>query len=103
MSKFEASIKSIECGNRILEMIYPILLDFEQNKERLSKMEKETYNTMLGSQFALVCEYYLKGLLIPNMQIVIPEELKNRIASLSEEQELMIIVSDEEKIKADPI
>lgn len=58
---------------------------------------------MLGSQFALICEYYLKGLLIPNMQVEIPEELKDKITSLSEEQELMIIVSDEEKIKADPI
>ena len=37
------------------------------------------------------------------MKVTIPEELKDRITSLSEEQELMIIVSDEEKIKADPI
>lgn len=58
---------------------------------------------MLGSQLALVCEYYLKGLLIPNIQVEIPEELKDKITSLSQEQELMIIVSDEEKIKADPI
>lgn len=103
MSKFNASIESIECGNKILEMVYPILLQFEQNKEKLSQSEQVTYNTMLGSQLALVCEYYLKGLLIPNMQVIIPEELKDKIPVLTQEQELMIIVSDEEKIKADPI
>lgn len=103
MTKFEASTKSIDCGNKILEMIYPRFLEFEQNYERLSKSEQETYNAVLGSQFALICEYYLKGLLIPGMKVTIPEELKDRITSLSEEQELMIIVSDEEKIKADPI
>lgn len=103
MTKFEASTESIECGNKILEMIYPMLIEFDQNKGYLSKMEQETYNTMLGSQFALICEYYLKGLLIPNIQVEIPEELKDKITSLSEEQELMIIVADEEKIKTDPI
>lgn len=41
MSKFNASIESIECGNKILEIIYPVLLQFEQNKEKLSDLEKK--------------------------------------------------------------
>ena len=55
MTKFEASTKSIDCGNKILEMIYPRFIEFEQNYERLSKSEQETYNAVLGSQFALIC------------------------------------------------
>ena len=103
MSKFETSIACIECGNKLLERIYPMLLEYNDNFDKLSSFEKETYNTIVGSQFALICEYYLKGLFIPNIQVIIPEELKNKIDTLTEEQELMIIVSDDERIKKDPL
>lgn len=103
MSKIETSIACIECGNKLLEKIYPMLLEYNDNFDKLSNFEKETYNTILGSQFALVCEYYLKGLFIPNIKVVIPEELKTKIDKLTEEQELMIIVSDDEKIRKDTL
>lgn len=103
MSKIETSMACIECGNKLLEKIYPMLLEYNDNFDKLSNFEKETYNTILGSQFALVCEYYLKGLFIPNIKVVIPEELKTKIDKLTEEQELMIIVSDDEKIRKDPL
>jgi len=103
MIKIETSRACIECGNKLLERIYPMLLEYNDNFDKLSNFEKETYNTILGSQFALVCEYYLKGLFIPNIQVNIPEELKNKIDTLTEEQELMIIVSDDEKIRKDSL
>ena len=103
MSKIETSIKCIECGNKLLDTVYKELIKYNNSRDNLSDFEKETYNSILGSQLALVCEYYFKGLLIPNLKVSIPEELKSKISSLSEEQELMIIVSDEDKIKADPI
>jgi len=103
MTKIETSIACIECGNKLFERIYPMWLEYYDNYDKLSNFEKETYITIIGSQFALVCEYYLKGLFIPNMQVTIPEELKNKINTLTEEQELMIIVSDDEKIRKDPI
>lgn len=103
MSKIETSIACIECGNKLLEKMYPMLLEYNNNIGQLSCFEKETYNATIGSQFALICEYYLKGLLIPNIKVIIPEELKNKIDSLTEEQELMIIVSDIEKIKKEPV
>ena len=103
MSKIETSRACIECGNKLLDKIYPMLLEYNDNFDNLSSLEKETYNTIIGSQFALICEYYLKGLVIPNIQVIIPDELKDVINTLNEEQELMIIVSDEEKIKNDPL
>ena len=103
MSKIETSMACIECGNKLLERIYPMLIEYNENFDSLSNFEKETYNTIIGSQFALICEYYLKGLVIPNVQVIVPEELKDKIDTLNEEQELMIIVSDEEKIRKDPV
>lgn len=103
VSKFKSSIKSLECGNRILKIVEPIYMDFKKRKALLSEKEQEITETIIGSQLGLACEYYLKGLIIPNINISIPYELKDYITSLSEEQELMIIVSDEEKIKNDPV
>lgn len=101
MSKIETSRACIECGNKLLDKIYPMLLEYNDNFDNLSSFEKEAYNTIIGSQFALICEYYLKGLVIPNIQVIIPEKLKDKIGTLNEEQELMIIVSDGEKISKD--
>lgn len=103
MTKIETSIACIECGNKLLERIYPMMLEYSDNFDKFSSFEKETYNTIIGSQFALICEYYLKGLFIPNIQVIIPKELRKKIDTLTEEQELMIIVSDDEKIRKDPI
>ena len=74
MAKIETSIACIECGNKLLERIYPMLLEYNDNFDKILNFEKETYNTIISSQFALVCEYYLKGLFIPNIRVIIPEE-----------------------------
>lgn len=76
MSKFETSIACIECGNKLLEKMYPMLVEYNKNINQFSNFEKETYNTVIGSQFALICEYYLKGLLIHNINIVIQNSKK---------------------------
>ncbi|MBR5662151.1 MAG: hypothetical protein IKX00_00695 [Bacilli bacterium] len=103
MSKFETSIACIECGNKLFEKLFPMFLEYKNNFSSLSYFEKETYNTILGSQYALICEYYLKGLFISNMEVIIPDELKSKINALTEEQELMIILSDENKIRQDEL
>ena len=46
-----------------------------------------------------ICEIYLKGLLLPHLNVSIPEELKSKIGNLSEEEEYMILVADDEKIR----
>ena len=69
----------------------------------MSEEEKDIQKAIIGSQLGLACEYYLKGLIIPNIKIEVPEELEEEVGQLTEEQELMIIVSDIEKIKKDPV
>ena len=103
MSKFKAGTESIECGNRILRMAEPLYKKYREQENNMSEEEKDIQKTIIGSQLGLACEYYLKGLIIPNIKIEVPEELEEKVGQLTEEQELMLIVSDLEKINKDPV
>ena len=103
MSKFKAGTDSIECGNRVLRIAEPLYKKLKEQENKMSEEEKDIQKAIIGSQLGLACEYYLKGLIIPNITIEVPEELEQTAGQLTEEQELMIIVSDIEKIKKDPV
>lgn len=103
MSKFKAGTDSIECGNRVLRIAEPLYKKLKEQENKMSEEEKDIQKAIIGSQLGLACEYYLKGLIIPNITIEVPEELEQTVGQLTEEQELMIIVSDIEKIKKDPV
>lgn len=103
MSKFKAGTESIECGNRVLRIAEPLYKKLKEQENNMSEEEKDIQKAIIGSQLGLACEYYLKGLIIPNIKIEVPEELEEEVGQLTEEQELMIIVSDIEKIKKDPV
>lgn len=103
MSKFKASIESIECADRLMRLVQPLYKKLKEQEGMLSEDEIKIQKSMIGSQLGLICEYYLKGLIIPNVKINVPDELKEIVGDLSEEQELMIIVADDEKIRNDPV
>lgn len=55
----------------------------------------------IGSRLALVCEYYLKGMLLPAMKIVTPEkgsELERVTQNLTDIEKYKLIIGDEETI-----
>lgn len=55
----------------------------------------------IGSRLALVCEYYLKGILLPAMKIVTPEkgsELERVTQNLTDIEKYKLIIGDEETI-----
>lgn len=103
MSKFKAGTESIECGNRVLRIAEPLYKRYKEQENHMSEEEKDIQKAIIGSQLGLACEYYLKGLIIPNIKIEVPEDLEEKVGQLTEEQELMLIVSDLEKINKDPV
>lgn len=55
----------------------------------------------VGSRLALVCEYYLKGILLPAMKIVVPEndsELERVTQNLTDIEKYKLIIGDEDTI-----
>lgn len=68
------------------------------------QVQRHNYNSSnltenyLGSQLALLIEYYLKGILLPVLDITVPEDnenLKKLSQELTDEQKYRIIVSDD--------
>lgn len=65
----------------------------------MSEKDSKFENNGIATQLGFICEIYLKGLLLPHLKVSIPDELKSKIGNLSEEEEYMFLVADDEKIK----
>lgn len=98
MVKKEKGIEAIEYADSLLKETLKKYNEYCSRKSFLSEKDSIFEKNGLATQLAFICEIYLKGLLLPHLQINIPDEIKEKIGTLSEE-EYMIIVADEEYFK----
>lgn len=99
MVKKEKGIEAIEYADSLLKETLKKYNEYCSRKSFLSEKDSIFEKNGLATQLAFICEIYLKGLLLPHLQINIPDEIKEKIGTLSEEEEYMIIVADDEKIR----
>jgi len=94
MEKKQVSINSIKAGEEIYKQAIREYKTLQKVKDKISSEEYQIKNSIIGAKFALICEYYLKGLIIINLNIEIPDELKDKVPYLTEDEEVQLIVGD---------
>lgn len=94
MKKNQVALNSIKAGEDMYKQAIKEYKMLQKVKDKISQEEYQIKNSIIGAKFALICEYYLKGLIIPNISIEIPEELKDKISELTEDEEVLLIVAD---------
>ena len=93
----EKGIECIEMGDKLYSICRIKYLEFQKDKIYMASEEIDNLKRLLGSQLGLVCEYYLKGLLLPYLKFSIPEdanELKIIVKNLTPEQEYNLIIGN---------
>ena len=95
--KVESGIECIEMADRLLSQYRKKYLELQEDKKDMSSKELNNNERLLGSQFGLICEYYLKGLLLPCIKFVVPPdapELQAIVDNLTPEQEYKLLIGD---------
>ncbi len=109
VEKHENSMKFIEMADElfcVLEKEYNL---FKQKEKYLSKNEIEKRKRNLGSIYGLVCENYLKGLILSSHGIEVSqitditqeekEKIKEVLNNISEEEEYKLLIGDSNTLK----
>ena len=97
--KVESAIKCINQADNLLSIFRKKYIEFQEDKKDMSLEEINDNERLLGSQFGLICEYYLKGLLLPCIEFDIPTdapELQVVIDNLTPEQEYKLLIGDKD-------
>lgn len=63
--KVESGIKCINQADKLLSIFRSKYIELQEDKKDMSAEELNDNERLLGSQFGLICEYYLKGLWLP--------------------------------------
>lgn len=89
--------ETIVIGDRYYAKCLEDYIKLENLKKYMALEELNDYSRTLGSQLGLICEYYLKGLLLPNLQLTVPESntlLQQLESNLTDEQKYKLIIGD---------
>ena len=66
-------------------------------KSEMSEEEYEDSSKKIGSKLALICEYYLKGLLLPDLDITVPDsdnDLQLIASQLTDDEKYRLIINE---------
>lgn len=106
--KQKNSIKCIEMGDQLFGILRKKYLELKNNEKFLSSDEIEKQRRILGAQYGLICEYYLKGLLLDSYKIdvsTIPEftqedreKIKEVLNNITEEEEYNLLIGNSETL-----
>ena len=106
--KQKNSIKCIEMGDQLFATLRKEYIALKNNEKFLSVDEIEKQKRILGAQYGLVCEYYLKGLLLDCYRIDastildITQEEKEKIEevlnNINEEEEYNLLIGNSNTI-----
>lgn len=106
--KQKNSIKCIEMGDQLLGTLRKEYIALKNNEKFLSSDEIEKQRRILGAQYGLICEYYLKGLLLNSYKIdvsTIPEitqedreKIKEVLNNINEEEEYNLLIGNSETL-----
>lgn len=99
MIKEEKGIEAIEYADSLFNSILKKYNDYSRKKNEMSEKDSKLENNVIATQLGLICEIYLKGLLLPHLKVSIPEELKSKVSALSEEEEYMFLISNDQQIE----
>ena len=102
--KQKNSIKCIEMGDQLFGTLRKEYIALKNNEKFLSVDEIEKQRRILGAQYGLICEYYLKGLLLDCHRIDastildITQEEKEKIEevfnNINEEEEYNLLIGN---------
>lgn len=106
--KQKNSIKCIEMGDQLFGTLRKEYIALKNNEKFLSSDEIEKQRRILGAQYGLICEYYLKGLLLNSYKIdvsTIPEitqedreKIKEVLNNINEEEEYNLLIGNSENL-----
>lgn len=95
--KVESGIRCINQADKLLSIFRKKYIELQEDKKDMSAEELKDNERLLGSQFGLICEYYLKGLLLPCIKFVVPTdapELQVVVDNLTPEQEYKLLIGN---------
>jgi len=106
--KQKNSIKCIEMGDQLFGTLRKEYIALKNNEKFLSSDETEKQRRILGAQYGLICEYYLKGLLLDCYKIdastiqEITQEEKEKIEevfnNINEEEEYNLLIGNSDTL-----
>lgn len=100
--KVESGIKCINQADKLLSIFRSKYIELQEDKKDMSSEELNDNERLLGSQFGLICEYYLKGLWLPCVRLTVPAdapELQVIIDNITPEQEYKLLIWDKTVIQ----
>lgn len=89
--------ENITIGDRFYARCLDDYIKLNSLKEYMTPEELNNYSRTLGSELGKICEYYLKGLLFPNLELTIPKSddcLQSIENQLTDEQRYRLIIGD---------
>ena len=100
--KVESGIRCINQADKLLSIFRSKYIELQEDKKDMSAEELNDNERLLGSQFGLICEYYLKGLWLPCVRLTVPAdapELQVVVDNLTPEQEYKLLIWDKTVIQ----
>lgn len=102
--KRKNSIKCIEMGDQLFDTLRKEYIALKNNEKFLSFDEIAKQRRILGSQYGLICEYYLKGLLLDCYKVDIStiqeltqeekEKIEEVFNNINEEEEYNLLIGN---------
>lgn len=95
--KVESGIRCINQADKLLSIFRKKYIELQEDKKDMSLEELKDNERLLGSQFGLICEYYLKGLWLPCVRLTVPSdapELQVIIDNITPDQEYKLLIWD---------
>lgn len=106
--KQKNSIKCIEMGDQLFGLLSKKYIELKNDEKFLSPDEIAKQRRLLGAQYGLICEYYLKGLLLDCYKIDVStiqeitqedrEKLEEVLNNITEEEEYNLLLGNSDTL-----
>lgn len=93
----QKGIECVEMADKLLAQIYKENIEYFEAEKYISEKDNKANQRLIGSQLGLVCEYYLKGIILPTLKVEAPEDdevLKQIVSELSEKEKYEILIGN---------
>ena len=90
--------KTINVADRWYSETISECIKLQTLKREMSEEEYEDSAKKIGTKLALICEYYLKGMLLPHLDITVPDsdnDLQLIASQLTDDEKYKLIINDD--------
>lgn len=94
--------RTINIADRWYSEVISECINLQSLKGEMSEEEYEDSAKKVGTKLALICEYYLKGVLLPHLDITVPEsdsDLQLIASQLTDDEKYKLIINDDDITK----